>query len=119
MTDYASIAAISAASASPGWHRARPERRGCVQILGHCIGRLLRSILLYVAILLVVAVCAALIGLMTLQDGHLNYLAHPDTLLWYVWFKRAGLKVQILFVSGMLYFLVAADLLRRREERRR
>ncbi len=79
---------------------------------------MLRSILLYLAILLVVAVCAALIGLMTLQDGHLNYLAHPDTLLWYVWFKRAGLKVQILFVSALLYFLVAADLLRRRERRR-
>jgi hypothetical protein len=64
------------------------------------------SVCLYASIVLAVAACAAVIGVLTLQDGHLGYLADPGTLFWYVWHKRAGLKVQILFVSIIIYLLL-------------
>ncbi len=69
----------------------------------------LKAVLLYCAILAVVALIAAFIGCLLLHDGRTVYLLDPEKLLWYAWTKRSGLKVQIFFVTMILWWMMMLD----------
>ena len=72
-------------------------------------GKTLKAVLLYCAILAVVALTAAVIGCLVLSDGRTAYLLDPDKLLWFAWSKRSGLKVQIFFIATVLWWMLALD----------
>lgn len=69
----------------------------------------LKAVLLYCAIFAVVALVAAFIGCLLLHDGRTVYLLDPEKLLWYAWTKRSGLKVQIFFVTMILWWMMMLD----------
>lgn len=72
-------------------------------------GKTVKAVLLYCAILALVAATAAIVGCLVLHDGRTAYLLDPDKLLWFVWSKRSGLKVQIFFVTTVLWWMMTLD----------
>ena len=77
-------------------------------MLGMCC-RAAKGVILYAAILSVVTVVAAAIGCLFLQGGDIQFFVHPDAMLQFLWAKRAGLKVTILFVATLVFFMLAED----------
>ena len=69
--------------------------------------KLIKGLALYVAILAVVTVGAAIIGCVFLPNGRLDYLIDPPALFTFLWVTRAGLKVTILFVTTVIFLLFA------------
>ena len=73
------------------------------------VGRTVKGIMLYGIILTAVTAVAAVAGCLFLSNGQLAYLVDPDKLLWFVWSQRSGLKVQIFFVTTILWWMLALD----------
>jgi hypothetical protein len=69
--------------------------------------KLVKGVALYLAILAVVTVGAAIIGCAFLPNGNIDYLLDPPALFTFLWTTRAGLKVTILFVTTMIFLLFA------------
>ena len=77
-------------------------------MLGTCC-RLFKGVILYVALIVVVTLAAAAVGCLFLQGGDLRFFVHPDAMLNFLWAKRAGLKVTILFVATLIFFMLVED----------
>lgn len=77
-------------------------------MLGMCC-RVFKGFIHYFAILVMVTLSAATIGCLFLQGGDLQFFVQPEAMIHFPWVKRAGLKVTILFVATIIFFMLAED----------
>ncbi len=76
--------------------------------------KMVKSFLVFFAILASVTVVASIIACLFLSNGNVEYLIDLDKLFEFVFYTRSGLKVNILFVTMMLFFLaINNDILNR------
>lgn len=63
-----------------------------------------KAVLLFTGLLALVTAAAAVIGCLFLSNGDIAYLTDPEKLFHFVYAVRAGLKVNIVFVTFLLFF---------------
>jgi len=73
--------------------------------LGRFFKTTIKGFLVFFSILPFVITAAAVIGCLTLSNGDVAYLLDPQKLFDFVFNVRAGLKVNIMFVTFLLFFL--------------
>lgn len=74
-----------------------------------------KGVLLFTGLLALVTAAAAVIGCLFLSNGDIAYLADPEKLFHFIYAVRAGLKVNIVFVTFLLFFFcINEDMLTRR-----
>ena len=68
-----------------------------------------KAVVLFLCLLVVVTVGAAIVGCLFLSNGDVAYLIQPHALFEFLWVTRAGLKVTIVFVTVLTFLMFAQD----------
>ncbi|MEZ5930599.1 MAG: hypothetical protein R3F54_01330 [Alphaproteobacteria bacterium] len=102
-------APTSGASSLPQARVAPPRfAKSCVRI-GRFFSYSVKGAAVFLGLLAIVSATAAIIGCLFLSNGKIAYLTNAHDLFVFAFYTRAGLKVNILFVTLLLFFMCIND----------